>query len=279
MARVGNEGTTGTPGNATGTDLGTTIQTAEIDDDAVTYAKIQNISATARLLGRNTAGAGDTEEVTPTQATAMLDAATATVKGLVPTPPNNTTTFLRGDATFAAPATVAHASSHETGGADLLGDLTLATILKVNANIQFPATQVANAGANVLDDYEEGTWTPGLTFGGASVDMTFANQVGRYTKIGRAVIINGILTLSAKGSSTGAARVTGLPFANNASLPFQCALLCDTITFAGEITANCPVSVSTIDLWECPETGTVVQLDDPNFAATSSVRLTGHYTV
>ena len=30
--------------------------------------------------------------------------ATATVSGLVPTPPNNTTTFLRGDATFAAPA-------------------------------------------------------------------------------------------------------------------------------------------------------------------------------
>ncbi len=29
--------------------------------------------------------------------------ATATVAGLVPTPPNNTTTFLRGDATFAAP--------------------------------------------------------------------------------------------------------------------------------------------------------------------------------
>lgn len=30
---------------------------------------------------------------------------TATVGGLVPTPPNNTTTFLRGDGTFAAPAT------------------------------------------------------------------------------------------------------------------------------------------------------------------------------
>ena len=82
--------------------LGSSISTTEIDDDAVTYAKMQNISATARLLGRNTAGAGDTEEVTPTQATAMLDAATATLKGLVPTPPNNTTTFLRGDATFAA---------------------------------------------------------------------------------------------------------------------------------------------------------------------------------
>lgn len=34
---------------------------------------------------------------------APLAIATATVAGFVPTPPNNTTTFLRGDATFAAP--------------------------------------------------------------------------------------------------------------------------------------------------------------------------------
>src|SRR5262249_31710261 len=42
-------------------DLG--ISTAKIAADAVTYAKIQNISATSRLLGRYTSGAGDTEEI------------------------------------------------------------------------------------------------------------------------------------------------------------------------------------------------------------------------
>lgn len=36
--------------------------------DGVTYAKMQNISATQRLIGRNTAGAGDPEEVTASQA-------------------------------------------------------------------------------------------------------------------------------------------------------------------------------------------------------------------
>jgi hypothetical protein len=35
-----------------------------IDNDAVTYAKIQNVSTTSRLLGRATAGAGDIEEIT-----------------------------------------------------------------------------------------------------------------------------------------------------------------------------------------------------------------------
>ncbi len=43
------------------------VNTGKIADDAVTYAKLQNISATQRLLGRNTAAAGDTEEVTASQ--------------------------------------------------------------------------------------------------------------------------------------------------------------------------------------------------------------------
>ena len=38
--------------------------TAGIDDDAVTYAKMQNVSTTSRVLGRKTAGAGDVEELT-----------------------------------------------------------------------------------------------------------------------------------------------------------------------------------------------------------------------
>lgn len=44
-------------------DGGPTI-TAVVIDDSITYAKIQNVSATDRLLGRDTAGAGDIEELT-----------------------------------------------------------------------------------------------------------------------------------------------------------------------------------------------------------------------
>jgi hypothetical protein len=43
-----------------------------IDNDAVTYAKMQDVSATSRVLGRNSSGAGDVEEVTPAQLLAML---------------------------------------------------------------------------------------------------------------------------------------------------------------------------------------------------------------
>jgi hypothetical protein len=54
------------------------VVTTDIADDAVTYAKIQNISATDKLLGRVTAGAGDVEEIACTAAgRAILDDADA----------------------------------------------------------------------------------------------------------------------------------------------------------------------------------------------------------
>ena len=42
------------------------VTTAKLANDAVTYAKIQNVSATDRLLGRSSAGSGDVEEITCT---------------------------------------------------------------------------------------------------------------------------------------------------------------------------------------------------------------------
>ena len=80
--------------------------------------------------------------------------------------------------------------------------------------IKFPATQSASTDANTLDDYEEGTWTPALNFGGGSTGITYSGQLGTYVKIGKLVWLNCRLTLTAKGSSTGSARVTGLPFTN-----------------------------------------------------------------
>lgn len=41
-----------------------TVGTAQIDGDAVTYAKIQNVSAASKLLGRGDSGSGDVQEIT-----------------------------------------------------------------------------------------------------------------------------------------------------------------------------------------------------------------------
>lgn len=78
--------------------------------------------------------------------------------------------------------------------------------------IKFPATQVPSSDVNTLDDYEEGTWSPGIAFAGAFVGGTYLSRNGSYTKIGRLVVAPFYLQLNTKGSSVGDATLTGLPF-------------------------------------------------------------------
>ena len=82
----------------------------------------------------------------------------------------------------------------------------------INAGISFPAVQVSNAGANVLDDYEEGSWTPVIGGSGGTSGQTYATQVGRYVKIGKLVICQFTVTLTAKGTITSTVQIQGLPF-------------------------------------------------------------------
>ena len=87
------------------------------------------------------------------------------------------------------------------------------------------ALAVRQAGAwqslVLLEEYDVGSWTPSLNFGGNAVGMTYASMpAGRYTRIGRTVFATGTFVLSAKGSSTGAATIAGLPFtAANDGIP------------------------------------------------------------
>jgi len=74
-----------------------------IADDAVTYPKMQNVAADNVLLGNNSGAGGPVDELTGTEATALLDPFTATLKGLAPLSGGGTTNFLRADGTWAAP--------------------------------------------------------------------------------------------------------------------------------------------------------------------------------
>lgn len=78
--------------------------------------------------------------------------------------------------------------------------------------IQFPAVQNASAGANVLDDYEEGAWTPADVSGAG---LVFAGVTARYTKVGRLVVVQFGFSFPATASGAGAG-VSGLPFAASA---------------------------------------------------------------
>ncbi len=88
-------------------------------NDVWTYAKIQNVSATSRFLGRITAAAGDIEELTGTQATTLLDSFAGSVKGLVPVSAGGTVNFLRADGVFAVPPGVAPGAGTLTPAMDV----------------------------------------------------------------------------------------------------------------------------------------------------------------
>jgi hypothetical protein len=80
--------------------------------------------------------------------------------------------------------------------------------------IKFPATQNDSTDANTLDDYEEGTWTPVLTFETpGDLAVTYSTQTGDYTKIGRIGVLNFAIVTSAFTHTTaaGAMQITGSP--------------------------------------------------------------------
>ena len=70
------------------------------------------------------------------------------------------------------------------------------------------------AAANALDDYEEGTWTPGIDRNALSMSgVTYNHNTGTYTKIGRLVMVWFDLEVSANGTSgLGVPYISGLPF-------------------------------------------------------------------
>ena len=69
--------------------------------------------------------------------------------------------------------------------------------------------------ANLLDDYEEGTWTPSFTYsGGNPATVSYGNQTGHYTKIGNIChyTCDVRLTAFSRGSASGTLQLQGLPF-------------------------------------------------------------------
>ena len=100
----------------------------------------------------------------------------------------------------------------------LSGQQAIPSIDLTSGQIEFPATMSASTNVNTLDDYEEGTFDPALTFGGGSTGLTYNLRNGSYVKIGKRVVCNGVIQVGSVGSSTGLAVVNGLPFTSSNSL-------------------------------------------------------------
>lgn len=157
----------------------------------------------------------------------------------------------------------------------------LGSTLKVLApiGIQFPAVQVPDADVNTLDDYEEGTWTPNLQFGGAAVGMTFTSRAGAYVKIGSLVYFTLDVFLLAKGSSTGAAGIPNLPFTNGAFIgSATVGYAANLSSIAGQMLFNIDITSTLINLRQLAS-GTAANLTEANFTNSSRLIISGCYSV
>jgi hypothetical protein len=170
--------------------------------------------------------------------------------------------------------------STRTGNQTIVdGNLVIGTAGK---GIDFSADPSApGMTSELLDDYEEGTWTPTLAFGGASVGITYAAGTrGLYTKTGNTVVVNALLELTNKGSSTGAAVLSGLPFTSNQFINYVgVSALYGSITVLGTIQPLQLGNTTNINLYEVTAAGVTSQLDNTDFANNSYVHISFTYQV
>jgi hypothetical protein len=135
------------------------------------------------------------------------------------------------------------------------GNVVMATSGK---GIDFSAT-AGTGTSELLNDYEEGTFTPtvfGVTSAGTG---TYSSQVGRYTKVGNLVTVQVYLNWSAH-TGTGNMRFGGLPFSASSDAGSNSAVAVGfvnniSLTAGNVLTAFTSVSNSFIDVFQTPTGG------------------------
>lgn len=110
-----------------------------------------------------------------------------------------------------ATATGATISGGTLSAPTLTGTIPASGATLTSPTMTTPTLGVASAtsinfGQSALNYYGEGTWTPSV--GGSA---TYTTQTGRYTRIGRLVMLYGVMTINAIGTGS-TTTVTGAPF-------------------------------------------------------------------
>lgn len=151
-----------------------------------------------------------------------------------------------------------------------------------NGQIVFPAVQNPSSDPNTLDDYEEGPWTPVLTFATpGNLAVTYNTQLGRYTKVGRLVTASFVISTATFTHTTasGALNITGLPFSsvNLAAISYIGSLVWSGITKASytNISSRISSNTSLIELSASGSGQTVASVTSADVPSAGSVILRG----
>ncbi len=126
----------------------------------------------------------------------------------------------------------------------------------------------------VLSDYDN-AFTPGVTFGGTATGLTYGSRSGAFTRIGNFILFTVSIVLTAKGSSSGTALVTGLPVP---AVGTSAADFAPTGMAAGVTGAKATVSGSQVNLYNFA-TGSLTALTEASFGGTDTLTISGIYGV
>jgi len=149
---------------------------------------------------------------------------------------------------FYTNAGVERARFNSSGAFVLAGGTTTAN----GIGVAFPATQSASSDANCLDDYEEGTWT--ATVRGTVTDPTVPlTATCRYTKIGRQVFVEGVISGDTTGAS-GLVFISSLPFTPAAGIIERpgSVQMSNMATFTGYATSYIAGGTANINFYASP---------------------------
>jgi hypothetical protein len=171
--------------------------------------------------------------------------------------------------------------------ADETKSVTRAEFFKNTPNITTNGTITSNgvylggvSGDNLLNDYEEGTWTPVITDG--TNNATSSVAVGSYTKIGNHVHVQGRIAVSSLGSVSGVVSLRGLPFNSKAtSNNFGVMSIGRAVglsisagyTVAGDLRAN----IDTVNLVLWDSDAGITNLTEAEFSATGDISFSMDY--
>ncbi len=146
-----------------------------IDNGAVSYAKIQNITTNNRLLGRSTAGAGSTEEITVGSGLSLSEGILTTSSAYATANTPNTLALRDASGDFSAGTITASLSGNATTASTLQ---ISRTINGVSFNGSANITITANTTSSLTFNNGGAGASSGTTFNGSSAQTISHNSIG-----------------------------------------------------------------------------------------------------
>ena len=156
--------------------------------------------------------------------------------------------------------------------------------VKSGGGIDFSATSDAGGmTSELLDDYEEGSFTPFFRGDASAGSYGYSRQIGRYTKIGQRVFFNLYLTLNAvSANASGNLMIYGLPYTSEGSNAYSFAGVAYYYGFNGITPQSGLIDISNtrLYLYQNNATSNIVNSTPAGaLTTTSSIIMGGQYSV